>query len=185
MSKACSICSHISVQAIDDLADSGETLISISERFHVSKFALSRHCKHRKPEPVVETAEGGSREEIQKWLQRSDDQYLLACANADQRGAIQALIAGLRAVEAQAKSEEREESTPEPRDGEVITIEMIDEILQRAEAEANKTPRGRTLAELQRAPDRFLEIADQLYHDPELFRETEQRCAARRTVSVN
>jgi hypothetical protein len=137
MPARCTICSHANVQEMDDLAHGGESLISISERFHVSRFALSRHCKHRKPEPVAENTGGDSQEEIQVWLDRANDQYLLAVADADQRGAVTALVAGLRAVETKMRSvQQQEETTPEvdPQ----LSIEAIDRIMR--EADAARTP---------------------------------------------
>jgi len=164
----CSICSNPNRAAIDDLLDAGTNQKDVAVQFGVSKFALSRHARHT---PEVEAAGGDSPAEIEKWLGRADDQYLLAVANADQRGAINALVAGLRAVEAQAKSEEREEEatpvtgTDAPVTGTdaPITIEEIDRIIQTT---LNETERGRNQNRLYSAPDAVLEIAVRIMDNP-------------------
>jgi hypothetical protein len=131
----CSICNSEHCAAIDDLADSGTaTMKEIAQQFHCSYPALVRHCaRHRNPAPATAPGSNGgdSQTEIVKWLQRADDQYLLASANADQRGAVTALVAGLRACEAQARNEDREEPAPVSPAGTACTIESLDAIIHK------------------------------------------------------
>jgi hypothetical protein len=129
----CTICAHADVAAIDDLLDAGTNQKDVADQFHVSRFAISRHVRHSTPAP--ETSNGDSREEISKWLSRADDQYLLATADGDQRGAINALIGALRATEAKIRAEEREaEAIPDPESDEFTPrdIAKFDRLLSEA-----------------------------------------------------
>lgn len=134
MAKPCSICNSPDGAAIDELLDAGMTQKAVADQFGLSKGSISRHARHAKQQ-----VEGNDSEtEISKWLSRADDQYLLAVANADQRGAVQSLVAGLRAVEAKVKSDERAFEKEQEQGGNVppITVEQYDELTRKAEEAA-------------------------------------------------
>lgn len=105
MPARCQICTSPYLQQISDLIDSNTlTLKQIAEQFSVSVFSLSRHCaRHRNPAPAA----GSVGADIETWLSRANDEYLLARADDDSRGAVAALIAGLRATESKMKALER------------------------------------------------------------------------------
>jgi hypothetical protein len=130
----CSVCDSPNATAIDDLLNAGVTQKDVAQQFSLSKFVVSRHVRHAKQE-----ANGNDvgQTEIAKWLARADDQYLLAVANADQRAAVQALIVGLRGIEAKAKSDEREaEASQEQGVMREITIEQWEAHIEKIEASA-------------------------------------------------
>jgi len=109
MAKQGSIDVHPDRAKIEGLLLAGVQLKQIAQEVPgANVFALSRYKKkffHSQPE-----TDGDPREEVRKWLSRADDQYLMAVANADQRAAVQSLVAGLRAVESRFKVEERQEA---------------------------------------------------------------------------
>lgn len=183
----CSICAHADLAAIDDLLSGGANQKGVAQQFGVSRFALSRHLRHSKSAPAPEPGTGETLEvQATRWLQRADDIYATSTENGDVRGQVQSLTAAFRGLELQHRAELRTAQSAPPAGADApVTIEMMDEILQRTEAEIAATPRGRALSELQSASDRFLEIAGQLYHDPELLREVEQRCATRSASILN
>jgi predicted transcriptional regulator len=134
----CTICSSPHRAAIDDLLDAGTSQKDVAEQFGVSRFAVSRHVRHSAPAP--ETSSGDSREEISKWLSRADDQYLVATADGDQRGAINALVGGLRAVEARIRNEEREAEAPDVAESDEFTerdIAKFDRLLAESDTRTN------------------------------------------------
>lgn len=124
----CSICTHENVTQMESLADSGESIKAIAEQFNVSRFSLSRHINHhRNSSPAA----GSASTDLEIWLSRANDEYLLARADADSRAAIQALIAGLRAVEAREKQAERDHEAVEEDKSEdsCVSIGSLDEIV--------------------------------------------------------
>jgi hypothetical protein len=106
----------------------------VAQQFGVSKFAISRHIRHVAKQ-AQEVEDNDSPTEIAKWLCRADDQYLLAVANADQRAAVQSLVAGLRAIESKAKAAEREFEANRDRPDDIpeISIEQFDRLAAQAE----------------------------------------------------
>lgn len=161
MSK-CSICAHTELPAIESALASGTFKKDVAAQFGASVYALSRHVKHSSPASAHTRT---SQDELVKWLSRADDQYLLAVADADQRGAVAALVAGLRAVEARLREEERAAESEQQTAGTEtpVTLEEIDRIVQSA---LNETPRGRALNLLYGAPDRAVELAARLADNP-------------------
>jgi hypothetical protein len=137
--KPCSICTHPSADDIEAALDCGSNQKDIAAQFDISKFALSRHVRHSKP-----VGKHDSLAEVSRWLTRANDQYLLATANEDARGAVAALVAGLRAVESNIRNEERaEEAKLEPVIDRKITIAQIDKLL----ADADEQSLGRAKSE--------------------------------------
>lgn len=123
----CSICARAdAVQQIDDCLDSGQSLTAVAEQFGTSRFALARHLKHRKAD--AEPPISASQLEIMKWLDRADAEYQKAAADDDTKTAIAAIASGLRAVETQQKTLERETAAApaaESGDGR-FTLQEID-----------------------------------------------------------
>jgi hypothetical protein len=149
--RECSICAHASSAAIDDLLVAGANQKDVAVQFSVSRFAVSRHVRHSVPAP--EGSLNTSRDEIGKWLRRADDQYLLATVDSDQRGAISALVGGLRAIEAQIRNDEREvEAKPVAGDGGRITLGQLDSIL----SAVPETPETQLIREITWAIERVI-----------------------------
>lgn len=171
MASRCTICASEHVAAIDDLADSNTaTLKEIAAQFLVSYPALVRHCaRHRSAASAA--PENGNSDSLESqaslWRLRADSLWHSATASEDVRGQAQAVAAGLRSVELQARAERRDaEAKPQTEDGsEVVTIAMIDKII----AEALDNPRDHALTKLRRAPDAALELAVRLLDHPQLW----------------
>ena len=103
----CSVCARADVvQQIDSLLNCGESMTAVSKQFGISRFSLARHLRHRaaETEPPVSAAQL----EISKWLSRAEDEYAKAAQDNDTKSAIAAIASGLRAVETQLRTEERE-----------------------------------------------------------------------------
>jgi hypothetical protein len=131
MPSRCSICSRTAdLAAISDLVDAQVPLKEIASQFHCSYSALVRHCaRHRNP-AAPEAGSAGT--DIAIWLSRAEDQYKAAVFDNDQRGAIQALVAGLRACEAKAKQAERDQEVAEEagEDDGRISIQDLDGVVE-------------------------------------------------------
>jgi hypothetical protein len=183
----CSICKSPNVASINALLEAGTHQKDVAAQFGVSRFAVSRHARHSKIAIAPEPATNESLEmQARKWRNRADQLWDRAEFDSDTRGLAQAVSAGLRSVELQARAEIRAaETTPATGEDAPVTIQMIDEIIARAEAEANATPRGRWLRDLQLAPDEILEIAARMLNDAELFQQIKRQCAGRPAVAVN
>ena len=93
MAKPCSICTSPNVREIDDLLDSGESQLSVSERFSVSKFALSRHARR-----LCQQSTEALEPDEQIWLDRLERAHAQAVTDGDVRGMQQTATAGLRVV---------------------------------------------------------------------------------------
>jgi Zn-dependent M32 family carboxypeptidase len=108
---------------MEDLLDSGESLISISERFGVSKFALSRHLRHNKPAPPPDSLES----RVVTARLRADELWHQAKSNADSRGMAQALSASVRQLELEiSQAKEQAESAPAAASDSEFTLDEID-----------------------------------------------------------
>jgi hypothetical protein len=156
----CTICNSPNLAAISDLADANVSLKEIAAQFHCSYPALVRHCaRHRNPAPAPAT-ENGETLEVQaaRWLSRADDVYASSTANQDTRGQVQALTAAFRGLELQHKSEKAAEAAPVPGAGHPATIEMMDEIIQRAIGDRRSTLIDKIFA----APDATLDAVETL-----------------------
>jgi hypothetical protein len=161
--RVCSICANPGHATIDAQLQAGVFQKTIAASFSVSPFALSRH-RHNCLKPPAASDTGDSRAEISKWLSRAEDQYLLATANDDQRGAVQSLVAGLRACEALSRSEDTAaESTKHEVDG-PLDVRQIDRWTQQLIA---------ALGTLPRMDERMLKIAAAMVDDPELINRAE------------
>ncbi len=167
--RSCSICAHANVVAIDAQLAAGVNQKDIAQQFQVSRFAISRHWRNCLAVSALASNSGDSREEIAKWLKRADDQYLLANANADQRGAVASLVAGLRATEAKVRSEEREaETAPDAESDDQFTphdFAKFDRILTETDERAHQL----VLSESQRllVPDCY-ELFTRMWQKPSL-----------------
>ncbi len=135
MSK-CSICQSPNLAMINDLLDSGAYQRDIAQRLGISRFSLSRHVKHSKAVAVPENGDGGGdslEAQAARWLQRADDIYDRSIVDGDVRGQVQALTGAFRGLELQHRAElKAAEAAPAPGDSAPITIELLDEIIQRA-----------------------------------------------------
>jgi transposase len=124
----CSICQHPSARQIDDLLDAGESKKSVAAQFSVSIHSVSRHSRHGAA-PDSDSLEA----QAAKWRTRADDLWQHATADADVRGQAQAVAAGLRSCEMQARAAEKKaevqaKSAAELDDGK-ISIGSLDELV--------------------------------------------------------
>ena len=131
----CSICTSPHLVAIGDLLDGGATQKDIAAQFKISKYAISRHLRHANPAPVTPETDTDSLEaRAILWRERADHLWHQATADADCRAMAQAVAAGLRSVELQARQQARaaEASSPEEDDGK-LTIPEFDRIVAKWE----------------------------------------------------
>jgi hypothetical protein len=138
--RLCSICARTAdVDAINAQLLAGMNQKFVAGQFPgMSRFALSRHWRNclATPPPATESGNGDSRAEISKWLQRADDQYQVAQVDADQRGAVASLVAGLRATEALVRSEERAAKLAPEAEAGAFTLSQLDQLFAAHEARA-------------------------------------------------
>ena len=128
--RQCSICSSPHLAAIDDLLDGGATQKDSAAHFGVSKFALSRHVRHSNPTPVTPESADSLEARAALWRERADQLWHTATADADSRAMAQAVSAGLRSVELQARQKEREaEAAPDAEDDGKLSVEVLDKIV--------------------------------------------------------
>jgi len=97
--KKCSVCASEHALQVNALLAAEVSLKEIAAQTHLSPYALSRHKRNCIAAPVVADAGDDLESQVQKWLDRCDDQYLAAQATGDGRSAIQALTAGVRGVQ--------------------------------------------------------------------------------------
>jgi hypothetical protein len=125
MAKPCSICTSPNCAAIDSLLDSGESQLSVSQRFSVSKFALSRHARRLCQQP---TDSIDSDEKI--WLERLERAHQQAVTDGDVRGMQQTTSAALREIRARKTAKAKAaEVAPESDDGK-ISISSLDDVME-------------------------------------------------------
>lgn len=121
----CQGCNHAQRSELDAAIESGEKLQAIAARFGISKFCVSRHKKHlavAMPESDDDSLEAQAR----KWRERADKLWAQAEIDQDVRGQAQAVAAGLRSVELQARQAEREqEATPDAETSDEFTPQDI------------------------------------------------------------
>lgn len=104
----CSICTHENVAQMESLADSGESIKTISEQFRVSRFSLSRHINHhRNLPPGVESAGDDLKAKSDLLWERSNLAWRLAERDEDVRGLVQSVQTSLRSLELAHKQAER------------------------------------------------------------------------------
>jgi hypothetical protein len=107
MSKASAISTHPEQEAIDEALVLGEvSLQALATRFNVSPYALSRRRKRLTIAPAVEDDDLPA--QALKWHERADQLWHQGTTDADSRAMAQAVSAGLRSVELQARQKERE-----------------------------------------------------------------------------
>jgi hypothetical protein len=107
MGKASAISTHPEQEAIDQALALGEvSLQALATRFNVSPYALSRRRKRLVITPAVEADDLPA--QALKWRERADQLWHQGTADADSRAMAQAVSAGLRSVELQARQKERE-----------------------------------------------------------------------------
>jgi hypothetical protein len=107
MSKASAVSIHPQQEAIDRaLALGEESLQTLATRFNVSPYALSRRRKRLAITPAVEADD--LQAQALKWRERADQLWHQGTTDADSRAMAQAVSAGLRSVELQARQKERE-----------------------------------------------------------------------------
>lgn len=130
----CSVCNSEHCATIDSLLDGGTNQKDIAAQFGVSRFAVSRHARHGKRVPVTLENDPDSLEaRATLWRERADQLWHTANADADSRAMAQAVSAGLRSVELQARQKERvAEAAPEEDDGK-LTIPEFDRIVEKWE----------------------------------------------------
>jgi hypothetical protein len=172
--RRCSICASADVDTINAQLLAGVNQKSVAEQFSgTSRFAISRHWRNCLAPAPAPTGTGDSREEVAKWLRRADDQYLLASANSDQRGAVASLVAGLRAAESLTRCEEREaEAAPDAEGDGKLSVEVMDRVVawwDRVQAENDEKSTQLALEEAQRlrCPDLY-EVFLRLWDSPAL-----------------
>jgi hypothetical protein len=93
--RVCSICQHPNLAAIDSLLDSGEFQKDISQRFNISKFALSRHARR-----LCQQSTDSIDPDEQIWLERLERAHAQAVTDGDVRGQQQTTSAALREIRA-------------------------------------------------------------------------------------
>lgn len=133
MPSRCSICSNSNLAAIDDLLDAGTNQKDVAVQFGVSRFALSRHCRHRQPESKPADPDV-LEQQARTWRERADHLWITATADSDSRAQAQAIAAGLRSCELMAQRAKAVAANPAPVPvGEtLLTIEAMDAIISRA-----------------------------------------------------
>ncbi len=102
----CSICARPDALAISSALEAGVKQLSVAAQFHVSKFALSRH-KNRCLTPLAATAGESTGDQLEMWLRRADELYLVAGVNGDVRSQVAALSAAVRSLQSEQKREEK------------------------------------------------------------------------------
>jgi hypothetical protein len=131
MGKASAVSIHPQQQAIDQaLALGEESLQALATRFNVSPYALSRRRKRLAMAPAVEDNDLPA--QALKWRERADQLWHQGTADADSRAMAQAVSAGLRSVELQARQKEREAeavSVAEEADDGKLDIGTLSEVL--------------------------------------------------------
>jgi hypothetical protein len=103
---SCSVCLHESHAEIDTLLCAGQHASDIAVQFGISQFAVGRHKRKHlfaAAAPVATDAD-----EISLWLRRADEIYTQATVDQDSRGMVSALTAGLKALDAKQKNQERQ-----------------------------------------------------------------------------
>ncbi|MFZ3277599.1 MAG: hypothetical protein WB249_13730 [Candidatus Sulfotelmatobacter sp.] len=137
MAKPCSICTSPNVREIDDLLDSGESQLSVSERFSVSKFALSRHARR-----LCQQSTEALEPDEQIWLDRLERAHAQAVTDGDVRGMQQTATAGLRVVRQRQveKAKARAAAVKQDADSGVddfkIPVSSLDDVMQMFDAAA-------------------------------------------------
>jgi hypothetical protein len=122
--RVCSICQHPNVQQIDSLLDSGTFQKTISEQFHISKFALSRHARR-----LCQSTDLEPDEKI--WLDRLERAHAQAVIDQDVRGMQQTATAGLREIRARkAAKAKAAEVAPDAEDEDKISVGSLDDVME-------------------------------------------------------
>lgn len=127
--RACSICCHSDCAAIDVQLASGVFQSDIAEKFRVSRFAVSRHARHS-VSTVSENETDSLEAQARKWRMRADTLWTRSEIDQDSRAAAQALAAGLRSCELQARHEQRETEATSEADAGAISIQQIDRLFE-------------------------------------------------------
>jgi hypothetical protein len=136
---------------IDLALESGNKLNEIAEQFAVSKFSLSRHrAKHLALAATTAESDGDLAAQVAMWRIRADQLWLSATADADTRGQAQAVAAGLRSVELQAR---RERETTES------ATSAIDEQIDVRELDRYTSQLIAALGKIQLKDERVLQLA--------------------------
>jgi len=125
---------------INAMIESGVKLKVIAEQVpEFSPYQLSRHKRNcLAPKPALDlTADAGSAE-IQKWLQRAEDTYLVAQSNGDAKSAVSAISTAVRGLTQLAKQIEKEleQQKAAGKPGETpMTIENLDKLIDECAAQ--------------------------------------------------
>lgn len=129
MGKASAISTHPEQEAIDEALALGEvSLQALATRFNVSPYALSRRRKRLAITPAVEADDLPA--QALKWRERADQLWRQGTADADSRAMAQAVSAGLRSVELQARQKERDqEIAAEENDDDRVSIGDLDSVI--------------------------------------------------------
>jgi hypothetical protein len=130
----------------------------------LSVHALSRY-KRKNLLPPVANGTGDSLEaQAAMWRERADHLWHQATIDQDSRAMAQAVAAGLRSVELQARQEKNEEAKPETGDEKPLTIAALDEILRNAPPPIESVERVRVLLDdiPRRDRDRIGQLIEQM-----------------------
>jgi hypothetical protein len=103
---SCSVCLHESHAEIDKALLAGERANAVAAQYSVSSFSVGRHKRKHlfaAAAPIATDAD-----EISVWLARADQIYTQATVDQDSRGMVSALTAGLKALDAKQKNQERQ-----------------------------------------------------------------------------
>jgi hypothetical protein len=125
--RKCKICGDPAITSqVNALLESGVKLKTIVEQvpgFSVYQFSRhKRNCLAPKTAPESDAASS----EIEKWMQRADDLYLIAGANGDVRSQVAALSAAVRSIGAREKQKQHEREAEPADDPNALTIENLD-----------------------------------------------------------
>jgi hypothetical protein len=144
----CAVCLHAEHGVIDADLLAGQKLKTLAATYGISPFSLSRHkSRHLQVAGALDTAEDDSdslEAQAQKWRLRADQLWARSEIDLDSRAAAQALAAGLRSCELQARQKEREtENAPDVGAVPPITIQQLDAFV--ADAESRENPESKVI----------------------------------------
>jgi hypothetical protein len=120
---------------VNGLIEAGVRLKTIAEQVPVfSAFQLSRHKRNCLALKVLaDTAAEGSAE-IQRWLTRAEQTFLVAQANGDPKSAVAAISTAVRALSSLHKQQEKEREAEPADDPNRLTIANLDQLVRQRAA---------------------------------------------------
>lgn len=127
----CKICTHPESDAINCALAAGQHLKQLAPKYGVTCSSLSRHKLHHLDMPMPTVSPNELAQEAEMWRARADQVWRQAERDADVRGQVQSLQAGLRSLEFAVKQAEKESSKPVNENGPRLTIEDCDRMVAR------------------------------------------------------